>query len=399
MTDTLRSTGSEGGSGRGAAASTRRPQPSTGLSTGAVDSPATAPADDDAPATYLLPPEAYFDPAWYEREQRLLFGRTWNLVADEADLPHAGDVLPVQVGVDPVLLVRTDDGALRGYLNMCRHRGMALACAPGRAEGNIRCPYHGWEFAPADGALVRIPQRPVQFADVDVDHWGLVPVATETWDGLVFVNPDPAATPFEDWLGDYPDRIGPVERTRLDEVLRLRIPVACNWKLYIENHVDVLHLWYLHDDSLGMYDHTGFAHDAVGPHWVSEERLRSGGDRSRGLPPIAHLPAEERDVLRANLVFPNVCTSSSETMCMTYQVVPTGPETSEIDLRVRAEPGAELDEEGLAQLLRVLRDEDAFAVEQIQRVVRSPRFEVGPLAARHEAPITVFQRHVLAHLR
>ena len=357
---------------------------------------------------YLLPPEAYHDPAWYEREQRELFGRTWNLVAYEDDLAAPGDVLPVQVGLDPVLLVRGQDGELRAFLNMCRHRGMALVCEAGHTEGNLRCPYHGWEFAD-DGQLVRIPQRSSQFADVDPERWGLLPVALGTWNGMVFVNPDPAAASFDAWLGDLPKRVGPFDVGALAEVFRLQVPLACNWKLYIENHIDVLHLWYLHDDSLGIYDHTKFLHDKVGPHWVSEERLRpvddantkgddDAGLRQKGLPPIAHLPEDEHGVLRANLFFPNVPQASTESQTMTYQVVPTGPETSMLDIRVRAEPGGEIDDEGIAQLLRVLRDEDGFAVEQIQRVLHSPRFEVGPLAAEHEAPITAFQRDILDHL-
>jgi phenylpropionate dioxygenase-like ring-hydroxylating dioxygenase large terminal subunit len=348
----------------------------------------------EADTRYLLPPEAYYSPEWYEREQRELFGRTWNLVAYERDLPRPGDYLPVQAGPDPVLVVRGHDGELRAFVNMCRHRGMALACEAGHTDGNVRCPYHGWEFTP-EGALVRIPQRAAQFPDIDTDDWGLVPVGLATWGGLVFVNPDPAAVPFADWFGDLPSGMAPVDPTSLEQVRRLKVPVACNWKLYIENHVDVLHLWYLHDESLGMYDHTGFLHRQIGPHWVSEERLRPDGERARGLPPITGMPDDERDVLRANLIFPNVPTSSSETLWMTYQVVPAGAASSVLDIRVLAEPGAVMTDEGLAQLLRVLRDEDGGAVERIQTVLRSPRFEVGPLAAAHEAPITAFQRHIL----
>jgi Rieske 2Fe-2S family protein len=367
-------------------------------STLAAVTPGTVPVDAEEPTRYLLPPEAYQSPDWYEREQRLLFGRTWNLVAYESDLPRPGDYLPVQAGLEPVIVVRDHDGELRAFLNMCRHRGMALACVAGHTDGNVRCPYHGWEFAP-DGTLERIPQRAAQFADIDTGAWGLVSVGVGIWGGMVFVNPDPAAVPFAEWLGDLPARLGPFDLDQLDEIFRLQVPIACNWKLYIENHVDVLHLWYLHDESLGMYDHTGFLHNQVGPHWVSEERLRPGAERPRGLVPIAHLPEDERDVLRANLIFPNVPTSSSESQWMTYQVVPTGPETSVLDIRIRGERGApELDEGSVTQLLRVLRDEDGGAVEQIQRVLRSSRFEVGPLAATHEAPITRFQRHVLEHL-
>lgn len=360
-----------------------------------ADAPAPTP---EGHAQYLLPAEAYYERAWYEREQRELFGRTWNLAAYETDLPQAGDFLPVQVGLDPVLLVRGHDGQVRSFLNMCRHRGMALACAAGHASGNIRCPYHGWEYT-TGGNLDRIPQRSSQFAHVDPDDWGLVPLGTGIWDGMVFVNPDDEPTPFQTWLGDYPERVGPFDHSQLVEVFRMRVPVACNWKLYIENHVDVLHLWFLHDQSLGMYDHRRFHHGKVGLHWVSQERLRPGQERMRGLPPIHHLPDSERDVLRANLIFPNIPTSTSSSEYLTYQVVPTGPETSEIDIRLRAEPGSELAAEGLAQLLRVLRDEDGFAVEQIQRVVRSRRFQVGPLARHHEAPIADFQRDVVAHLQ
>ncbi|MGD9750553.1 MAG: aromatic ring-hydroxylating dioxygenase subunit alpha [Acidimicrobiia bacterium] len=352
-------------------------------------------------ATFLLPKDAYFDPAWYEREQRDLFGRVWNLVAAECDLPEPGDVLPVRVGADPVLLVRGTDGIVRGYLNMCRHRGMAIACEPGRAGAHVRCPYHGWEFSADDDTLVRIPQRRGQFADVDTAAWSLLPVSVQSWAGLVFCHPDPHAEPLERFLGHYPVSIGPFDTSALTQVARLRVPLRCNWKLYIENHIDVLHLWYLHDQSLGMYDHAHFHHGWVGPHWVSDEQLRPGAERPRGgaMLPIAHLPDAERDVLRANLIFPNVPTSSSETMWITYQVVPTGPETSELDVRVFGEPGSQLDASSEAILLSVLRDEDGFAVEQIQRVLRSPRFEVGPLAAAHELPITRFHELLLERLR
>ncbi|MFN0030202.1 MAG: aromatic ring-hydroxylating oxygenase subunit alpha [Acidimicrobiales bacterium] len=360
------------------------------------------------PATFLLPKEAYFDTGWYEREQRLLFGKIWNLVAAVEDLPHAGDVLPVQVGPEPVLLVRAADGEIRGYLNMCRHRGMALACGPGRLSdggaqapgGTVRCPYHGWEFAAEDGTLVRIPQRSAQFAEVDPAQWGLLAVSVAVWAGLIFVHPDPGAAPLSQWLGAYPNRIGPFQPDELPQVARIQVPLACNWKLYIENHVDVLHLWYLHEQSLGMYDHAQFDHTWVGPHWVSEERLRAHQDPQQGsaMLPIGHLPDEEREVLRANLIFPNVPTSSSENMWLTFQVVPTGPITSVLDIRVKAEPGSRFDEEAEAMLLAVLRDEDGSAVERIQRVLRSPRFEVGPLASAHEAPITQFHRLLLGHL-
>lgn len=352
-------------------------------------------------AQYLLPPSAYWDPEWYEREMRELFAKTWNLVAYRTDLAEPGDHLPVTVGNEPILLVHQDDGTIAAFVNMCRHRGMVMFCEAGRAD-RLRCMYHGWEYENT-GTLVRIPQRRSQFPGVDTAEWGLIPVACGEWDGMIFVNPSRDAAPFADWLGDYPAHCGPFQLDRLVEVRRHQVDIACNWKLYIENHIDVLHLWYLHEDSLGMYDHRNFAHAAVGPHWVSSERLRPGAIRERTnmsehMRPISHLPAEERDVLRANLLFPNVPMSSSETLYMTYQVVPTGPTTSRLDIRVRAEPGSVLDDDGLAELCTVLVSEDATAVERIQDVIQSERFGVGPLAIEHERPITEFHEAILRRL-
>ena len=261
------------------------------------------PRSDTGDATrYLLGKEAYLSAEWFAREQRDLLGRIWNLVAYESDLPEAGDRLPVQVGTEPVLLVRTEDGRIRGYLNMCRYRGMALVCEAGHHDGDIRCRYHGWEYAPADGTLVRIPQRAAQFADVDPGDWGLLPVATDTWFGIVFVNPDPAAAPLADWLGSFVDHMGPSTTPGWwrspGSGYRSPATGSCTWR----TTSTCCTCGTCTTRRLGMYDHANFHHRKVGPHWVSDERLRDGQRRDRGgaLLPISHLPEAERSVLRAN---------------------------------------------------------------------------------------------------
>jgi hypothetical protein len=147
-----------------------------------------------------------------------------------------------------------------------------------------------------------------------------------------------------------------------------------------------------------MYDHHALTHWKAGPHWGCVEPLRDERERVRlGMLPITDLPEAERNLLRANLIFPNVPVSTTESNVMSYQVVPTGPESCELDIRVSGEPGSELRDD--KDLLRVLRDEDGFACEQMQAVIHSPHFAVGPLAAEHEMPIHEFHGDVLAFLR
>jgi Rieske 2Fe-2S family protein len=351
-----------------------------------------------AASRFLLPPEAYYSQEWWEAEQRLLFGRTYNLVAYESDIPKPGDYVVAQIGLDPVIVVRGADGEIGAFANMCRHRGMRLASADGHADESLRCFYHGWEYA-FDGSLSRVPQRKLQFPDLDEATSHLIPFAVGRWAGMIFVHPGEDPPPFEKWLGGfvYPDKAGPYAWDELVEVDRIDVPLRCNWKLYIENHVDIYHLWYLHAESLGMYDHPNLTWWESGPHWGCVEAVRPGQKRLRpGMLPITSVAADERPLLRANLIFPNVPMTTMETSVATFQVIPTGPETCRLDLRIRGERGSKVEDRDA--FLKVQRDEDGTACEEIQAVIRSPRFAVGPLAAEYERPIQLFQQAVLALL-
>jgi choline monooxygenase len=358
-------------------------------------------ADSAERPVYRLPPEAYYDPAWYERERRELFGRTWNLVGHVSECMQPGDYFTALVGTEPVVVVRQNDGTLRGFLNLCRHRGMVIACGSGNCGESLRCGYHGWEFA-LDGALERVPQRKTQFPDIDAGALGLFDVSVQVWGGFIFVHPDPAAeATFTAWLGDLPEHCGDYPWDDIVEIARTRVPLRCNWKLYIENHIDWLHLWYLHQDSLKMYEHHEASYATSGRHWYSAEVLRvgEGSQTPRSvMQPIPGVSEDELRTLRANLMFPNVPMATMGTMVQTYQVVPTGPETCELDIRNYGAPGAVVSEEMRAQGLLILRDEDGVACEQMQMAIHSARFEVGPLAVEHERPIADFHANLLTYL-
>jgi Rieske 2Fe-2S family protein len=354
-----------------------------------------------------LSPDAYLDPGWLDREVELLFERTWALVASEDELAEPGAYLEAEVGRTPVVIVRSPDGRLRGHVNMCRHRGMAVVCGAGRlgdpgpdrsgAAGVLRCPYHGWEYG-GDGALVRVPQRGGQFADLDPGRWGLLPARVETWEGMVFAHLDLAAAPLRRFMGDWATRLGSHRPGRLAQVARARLEGRFNWKLFVENHVDVLHLWYLHDQTLADFDHARFEHSHVGGHWASYEPMRptaaavaasaTASGRIRGL------EARDRFGIGAHMLFPNILMASTAEFWVTYAVTPLAPARSVVDLRVRAEPDA--DPARLVAAARAFIDEDIAACEAVQVVTSSARFEVGPLAKDHEAPIIQFHEH-LAH--
>ena len=361
---------------------------------------------------FLLEPAAYRDAEWYVREQARLFARTWALVGDAAGLRRPGDYVTAVVGGVPLVVVLGEDGERRAFHNVCRHRGMTMIDGAGSGCRTIRCEYHDWRYD-LDGALRVVPQRAEQFPGVDVAELGLLPASVAEWEGMVFASPDPDVAPLEDWMDGFSDAIGSVRPGLLGQVAAADIRARCNWKLFVENHIDVYHLWYLHAGSLADFDHRRFEHRAVGPHWVSYEPRRQGSSSGlggpagpgvsdgtdgldRGSPPIAHLAPRDRDGLGAHLLFPNMTFAVSGEFFISYAVVPEAPDRSRVELRVRAEPGA--DAAALLAAARSFIDEDIAACERIQPAMASPWFAVGPLARGHEAPIAAFHRNLLAAL-
>jgi Rieske 2Fe-2S family protein len=299
-----------------------------------------------ATTRFLLPPEAYYSDEWFAREQAELFARTWNFVGPVTDVPSDGSSLLTTTGPHRIAVSRDGGGFV------ARHSGGEAA-------------------------------------------------AVDTWAGFVFVHAQGDAVPLRSWLGDLPDLIGAFQPDELIEVASARFEVAANWKLYIENHIDVYHLWYLHDESLATYDHPRHRWDDCAPHWSFYEPLRNGvlERPQHGLAIIDHIGPDDWGS-GAHLIFPNVPFASGAMFFMTYQCIPRGPEHTTIDLRVRAQAGSEPDVEAVvAMFQRVLYDEDGLACEQIQAAVRSPYFAVGPLAAEYERPIALFHEHLLAAMR
>ncbi|MCI0634807.1 MAG: Rieske 2Fe-2S domain-containing protein, partial [Actinobacteria bacterium] len=324
----------------------------------------------------------------------------WVFVGHASRLREPGSCLTAVVGAEPVVVVRGDDDRLRGFLNVCRHRGMPVARESSDGGAPLRCEYHGWEWDLA-GDLVRVPQRRTQFPDLDLAELGLLPVSVASWGGFVFVHTNPESSPpFEEWLGDFPSHCGDFPWDDLVEVTRVQAPLACNWKLFVENHIDWLHLWYLHGTTLDTYDHHQSAHGRCGRHWVSVERLRDGQApyEPRGLLPIPGVSADEERTLRANLVFPNLPFATIGRVVRTYQVIPTGPETCLLEVRYFAAPGSSLDDDVIEQTMTIPRHEDGAACERLQTAVRSRGFRPGALAIEHERAIADFHGNLLALL-
>lgn len=198
-------------------------------------------------AQRLVHNSVYRDERLFQHEQRTLLGRIWNFACHDTDLPETGDYLTIQVAGNPVVVVRGDDGVIRGFYNVCRHRGAQVLSGTGRCA-LIRCPYHWWTYD-LSGGLHGVPGSPAyENTGFTKEKFGLVPIRTESLHGLHFVCVDESAPSLVDALGPRIVQILGDTLTAADfEVIHQQewtVPV--NWKLVAENQRDGYHVPFVH---------------------------------------------------------------------------------------------------------------------------------------------------------
>lgn len=361
-----------------------------------------------------LPVEAYTSDEWLEKERERIFGRCWQFAGMTDDLAQAGDYATLEAGRHRLFVIRTRDGALRAFHNLCRHRGTELLQGRGNAKDGIRCFYHHWTYS-IDGALRGVPFKSEQFPGLDRAKNGLHPAAVATFKGMVFAHPDPDAVPMEQWLAGLGDAMGPVDPSKLVEVWTHSYAIEANWKVILENFADGFHVPFLHPATNGTL---GKAADVVasyhGNHFTYflPSASKAAGD-DFGLPLLEGVDKSTRG-LHIQWIFPNLGLTALPQVWFTFHVRPQSPTSSVVDVRSRVSPLAEAlpDVEEKAQLAMGLAPtgadvhpleskdfilEDIFACEALQRSMTSPAFGVGQLSYLEDA-LPMYQRTIAAYM-
>jgi Rieske 2Fe-2S family protein len=188
-----------------------------------------------------LPAASYFDPEAYHHDLQRIWYRNWVYVGRSNDVARARAFRTFELGDQRLLLVRGDDGVLRGFHNTCRHRGAALCREPAGVmrTGAIVCPYHAWVYD-LQGELLRTSsKRPA--SGFDVADYPLYPVGVREWRGFIFVALTDNPPPFEK-IFDLPlNRLAawPLEELVVGHTLLKTID--SNWKIFWENYNECLH--------------------------------------------------------------------------------------------------------------------------------------------------------------
>jgi phenylpropionate dioxygenase-like ring-hydroxylating dioxygenase large terminal subunit len=180
--------------------------------------------------------DLYTDPGIFELEMERIFGRAWLFVGHASQVPHPGDFVTTELGLQPVVMTRHRDRRMYVLLNRCTHRGAKVVNERNGNAPRLTCCYHGWSFD-TDGQLAAVPVPEGCAPGFDKEHFALVraPRVGE-YRGFVFASMAAKGPSFEDHIGpikgnidDLVDR-APAGELALDAGMH-RYTYAGNWKL------------------------------------------------------------------------------------------------------------------------------------------------------------------------
>ncbi len=348
--------------------------------------------DDQAPLenASALPSAWYTDERILALEKDRVFGHEWLAAGRTGQVEHPGQFFTIELAGEPIVVVRGADRVLRGFFNVCRHHAAAVATVAEGTAQLLRCPYHGWTYG-LDGSLKGTPDF-TGVCHFDRAANGLVPVRTGVWEHFVFVSLAPSGRSLEEFLGDLPARIAPLNLQELRFHSRRDYTLSCNWKVYIDNYLDGgYHVPYLHKGLNSVLDYAGYTIENGQRYCLqSSPMVESGGDAGA-----------TRTGQRAVYywLFPNFMINVYEGIMDTNLVLPLGINRTRVIFDFFFSPAASPDSTRSIAVSDVVQQEDVAVCEAVQRGLSSRAYGAGRLSVRREAGEHLFHRLLARTLR
>jgi len=355
----------------------------------------------ELPKARHLPGDVYASPARLAAEKDRIFMTHWLMVGREEEIPQVGDYMTRKVLDEPIVISRSKDDGIVAFMNMCLHRGVEVATGCGHAKHFV-CPYHAWLYD-SGGNFVAAEQ--MSKTEYDPKSARLHRLHLELWRGWIFVNfsPDPVA--FADFIRPYEDELW---WFRTDECVapeKIVIDVQCNWKLLVENLIDIYHVSIVHKSSFGKNlksnkDELSFKLLPEGG-WSYEQESRPHSKTGQQMfPTLPWVEGKGIGVSYKAGIYPNLNLSLRADSMRMWQLWPLSPDTTRLEVyllfppETLKEPDYEKNMVEYREFVRTIVSEDAVMVESLQAAASSRFFVPGPLS-HLEGAINHMQKHYL----
>ena len=345
--------------------------------------------------------DVYTDPDRFEREWSMI-RRAPQFFGLSSRLPAPGSYATDDETGIPVLLVRGDDGHVRSFLNVCRHRGSRVASGHG-AGAKLVCPYHGWTYD-CRGRLAGLPDRR-SFGGVDLSDRNLVELPAVELGGMIWSGLAPCAVfDLDRFLAGLGPELASYGFGRHLHYARRTLVRRMNWKMVIDTFLESYHFGVLHPHTVHplFFANVGLF-DPFGPH------LREVYPR-RTIVKLKDRPESDWDLVTHTAIiyvlFPSTVIVMQADHAEIWRIFPDPerPDTSVVHLDFYVPEPAETDsarrhwDRNLDLVLRTVEEEDFPTGEGIQAGFRAGA-QTEVVYGRNEPALQHWQRTVTEALR
>ena len=324
-----------------------------------------------------IPNTWYTSPELADLERAAVFGESWQIVGRSEQLVTPGAFITTRIAGEPVAVVRGEDGVLRGFINICRHKAATVLAEPCGIATKLRCRYHGWTYD-LSGKLRGTPE----FDGVEEfrrEDNGLRPVAVAEWGSLVWAQLSEPRVPVEEYLrpfGSWVQSRGGLGN--LTWKARKEYDLACNWKVYVDNYLDGgYHVNTVHPGLAGVLDYREYRTVCEGNTVVQSSPMK----------PAEGETGRTRTGTEAAYwwVYPNFMLNLYSGVMDTNLVVPLGVDRCRVIFDFYFAAGT--DESFIQDSLNVadqVQDEDMGVCEDVQRNLNTRSYSTGRFSVKRE---------------
>jgi len=365
-----------------------------------------------------LIPDAYTAADFFALEQEKIFATAWVAVGCLQQVQNPGDILVTEVAGRSILVMRDKTGKLRAFYNVCRHRGSKLLENSCNIK-SLRCPYHAWVYG-LDGQCLgtsmfqnekKVDTVASNGAETDLSatalfdkqNYGLLQLSVQTWGFLVFVNLSVQTTPFEEWLGDIPQKFQSHVLENWEISGEKNYDVASNYKLIEENFMEYYHLPFVHPELTSvsrMEDHHRCQGKGMYTGMLTTPVSRDIDSVWLNLPAAQGLDKEHLEAAYHICIFPNVTITilPNHAFCMITDPIRANQTRERTFLLI---PPRTLDNEShnsmfleLVKFWDMINTQDLGIVERVQQGLSNTAFTGGRMCPKFEEPLHRYQNWV-----
>lgn len=338
-----------------------------------------------------IPSSWYTSKDFFWLELNTVFSRSWQFAARRDQVTEPGNYVTSDIAGEPIVVVRGNDGVLRGFFNVCRHHAAAVMTEPEGKAAQLRCPYHGWTYS-LEGELKGTPDFS-GVCDFDRASNGLIPLELTEWENWIFVkvNRDPVMS-LSDFLGDeLLAQTNALQLTDLHWFERRHYHFDCNWKVFVDNYLDGgYHVPYLHKGLDSVLDYSNYMIENGAHHCLQWSPIvTDGAEAQTGA-------VRKGDRALYYWIYPNFMFNWYDGVMDTNLVVPRGVDQTEVifDFYFPDVVSEHARRQNLAsvEVGQRIQDEDVSICKSVQRGLNSRAYNTGRLSVRREAGEHLFHR-------